>query len=109
ADAVGEGLEAPRLDLGDLAAVLLDDALELLDERLDLLRRHILSRQKYVFVQWHICLSSCSTGAKPHRSLMGKAVRRSSRAETREAGSIPILRQAPPSVQPPAGVPSGRR
>ena len=29
----------------------------LLDERLDLLARHVLSRQKYVFVEGHICLS----------------------------------------------------
>ena len=36
-DAVGEGLDAPHLGLVDLAAVLLDDALVLVDHRFDLL------------------------------------------------------------------------
>ena len=67
-DAVGEGLQAPRLDLGDLAAGALDDALELLDKRLDLLGRHILSRHEYVFVQRHLMPFLVFAGAKPRRS-----------------------------------------
>ncbi len=44
AHAVGERLHAPLLDLGDLAAHLLDDALELGGELLDLLGARVLAR-----------------------------------------------------------------
>ena len=53
-DAVGEGLDAPHLGLLDLAAVLLDDALVLVDHRLDLLGRHVLASHEDVFVERHI-------------------------------------------------------
>ena len=52
-DPVGEGLHAPHLGLLDLATVLLDDALVLVDHRLDLLRRHVLASQEDVFVERH--------------------------------------------------------
>ena len=52
-DAVGEGLHAPHLGLVDLAAVLLDDALVLVDHRFDLLRRDVLAGHEHVLVERH--------------------------------------------------------
>jgi len=52
-DAVGERLDAPVLGLADGAAVRLDDALELLDQGLDLLCRNILACQEDVLVESH--------------------------------------------------------
>jgi hypothetical protein len=52
-DAIAERLHAPVLGLGDRAAIRLDDALELVDKGLDLLRADILSREQYVLVQCH--------------------------------------------------------
>ena len=50
ADAVGEGLEPPALDLGDAAAALFDDAFELLDKRFDLRAGDVLASQKDMLV-----------------------------------------------------------
>lgn len=50
ADPVCERLKTPRLDLANGAAIVLDDGLELLGERFNLLARYVLSGQKYVFV-----------------------------------------------------------
>ena len=46
AQAIGEGLHAPLLGLGDLAAHLLDDAFELGGQFFDLLRADVLARRK---------------------------------------------------------------
>ena len=50
AQAIGERLHAPLFDLGDLAAHLFDDALELGGQFFDLLRAGVLARQEDVFV-----------------------------------------------------------
>jgi len=52
-DAIRQGLQAPRLDLGDGAALGGDKGLELLGERLDLLRGHVLTRNEHVLVKSH--------------------------------------------------------
>jgi hypothetical protein len=53
-DAEGEGLDAPVLRLGDLAAAGGDEALELLGQGIDLRVRCILARQEYVLVESHV-------------------------------------------------------
>ena len=53
ADAVGEGLQAPILVLGDLAAQLPDDPGQLRGQFLNLLRAQVLARKVDVFVQRH--------------------------------------------------------
>ena len=50
ADAEGERLHAPIFGLGDLAAHLLDDAVELRGQFLDLLRADVLAREIDVLV-----------------------------------------------------------
>ncbi|CAD5257616.1 conserved hypothetical protein [Bosea sp. 62] len=52
-DAIAQRLHTPVLDLGDGTAIRLDDALELLDKGLDLLRADILPREQNVLVQCH--------------------------------------------------------
>jgi RluA family pseudouridine synthase len=53
-DAEGEGLDAPVLRLGDLAATGGDEALELLGQGIDLRVRCILASQEYVLVESHV-------------------------------------------------------
>ncbi len=65
AQPIGEGLDAPLLELGDLAAHLLDDALELGGQFFDLLRADVLARQEDVFVERHGMPFPGSDGARP--------------------------------------------
>src|SRR5262249_20048239 len=53
AQPVGERLDAPLLELGDLAAHLLDDALEMGGQLLDLLRARVLAREEDVLIEGH--------------------------------------------------------
>src|SRR5262245_6737863 len=68
AQAVAERLEAPVLGFADAAAHLFNDSLELGGQLVDLLRRHVLTRQVHVFIKRHesafprLCRRS---GAKP--------------------------------------------
>jgi hypothetical protein len=52
-DPVGEVSKAPRLDSNNLAAAILDNAGEGLDELVNLRTGDILARNKYVFLEWH--------------------------------------------------------
>ena len=118
-DAVGEGLHAPHLGLVDAAAVLLDDALVLVDHSLDLLRGDILASHEDMLIERHNgpfsgfegqasaldeeCLGRFAhpIGAKPFEPARPE---RLSKAETRDDGAQKTpMRQAAPSVQPPAG------
>src|SRR6516162_5744304 len=68
AQTVGEGLHAPLLGLGELAAHLLDDGLELGGQFFNLLRAGVLAREEDVFVERHPMPFPCSLlqpGAKP--------------------------------------------
>src|SRR4029077_6877474 len=104
---VGEGLDPPILALGDLAAHLLDHALVLGGELLDLLRGQILPRQEDVFVQWHGMPFRC---AWPAPALSPSCL--SERRESSEGGNTGRRADWPcrlpsgmrPSVQLPAGV-----
>src|SRR5215831_15365868 len=53
ADAIGKGFDAPIFHLCDVATHLLDDALVMGRQFIDLLLRQILPRQIDVLVQWH--------------------------------------------------------
>src|SRR6516164_7251851 len=66
--AVGEGAHAPVFRLGDLAAVLFDDAGHLSGQLLDLLGARVLAREKNMLVKRHGVLSfnvGAAPGVKP--------------------------------------------
>src|SRR5262249_4236826 len=77
AQAIGKRLDAPLLELRDLAPQLFDDAFELGGQLFDLLRTHILARQEHVFVKRHAMPFPCSVHARTRRvalrALSGKA------------------------------------
>src|SRR5262249_37480161 len=117
AHAVGQGLDAPVLGLGDLAAEPLDHALVLGGELIDLLRRQVLARQEDVFVQWHVLPFRLRLGPAPSPSCpCGRREKKAQKAGTRDVGptgpagrwgSKPIWVEtlcARPSVQLPAGI-----
>ena len=54
-DPVGEVAETPVLDLGDGAAMFLDERLQRVIESFGLLRGDILPRNDHVFVIGHVC------------------------------------------------------
>src|SRR5262245_24535549 len=68
AQAVAQRFEAPVFGLAERAAHLFDDALELGGQLIDLLRRHVLTRQVHVLIEWHetaFPFSCRRSGAKP--------------------------------------------
>ncbi len=65
AQPIGEGLDAPLLELGDLAAHLLDDALEMVGQFFDLLRADVLARHEDVFIEGHGMPFPGSNGTRP--------------------------------------------
>jgi len=98
----------------DFATVSFDDTLVLFYEGIDLLCGNVLSGKEYMFVKSHdeLCLSCvCETralAAKPQRLLLRGRNRkqesvkpRRSRAETREAGTLPFRTISPSETGPP--------
>ena len=84
-DAVSERLHAPGLDLRDLAAIGFDDALEGFCHRLNLLRRHILTREIDMLVKRHYRAFRCC-GPRREALRARRPERRLPKAETREDG-----------------------
>src|SRR5262249_2398448 len=103
AQTIAQRLEAPIFAIGDGAAQLLDDALEVGRQFVDLLRRHVLTRKIYVFVKRHdLPFLVC----QPHPAPSHPSLRKGSTLEMREHGTLggkALPRVARPSVQLPAG------
>src|SRR6516225_130646 len=112
--AVGEGAHAPVFRLGDLAAVLFDDAGHLSGQLLDLLGARVLAREKNMLVKRHGVLSfnvGAAPGVKPFETFGKDSGEIAQKAETRDDGPTgPATSTSPdqvrllrPSVQAPAG------
>jgi hypothetical protein len=90
--------KTPAFDLRDLAAMRLDDALELFGKGFRLLPGNILARKEYVFVKSHegflssdqVAARSLHTAFQPGET-DGKGEGKRLRAETREDGTLATL------------------
>jgi hypothetical protein len=108
-DAERERLQSPRLDLGDRAAERGDFLLDLLRQRLDLLRRDVLARQEDVLVESHFVPFQLFK-PRPTQSPSSPGKARTGSFEGGNTGGRTLDRPAAcsclspqPSVQPPAG------
>src|SRR5262249_19845887 len=107
--AVGEGADAPRLGLGDLAAHLLDHALDLGGQFLDLLGARVLTREKPMLVKRHESpfLKLAQRPAASPSNPSGKVRSKLRRREQGTTGQLALPHQSKgllgPSVQLPAG------
>src|SRR4051812_32641821 len=110
AQPVGEGLDPPLLDFGDLAAHLLDHAFELGGQFLDLLRADVLAREHDVFVKRH---ANAFPMLRPSwrqalRALSGKARKQSRRREHRTPDHAVLPAIFPSGTSISVGKPRGR-
>src|SRR5712671_680749 len=85
-DAIGKGFDAPILHLRDAAAHLLDDALKMGRNFIDLLLRQILPRQKNMLIQWHVNTSPRSALIRRQALRAFPERLESSKAGTRDVG-----------------------
>ena len=67
-DFIGQGLKAPVLALGDLAATFFDEAGVFLGECLDLSVRDVLARQEDMLIEWHAFSLSFGCPSAPAQS-----------------------------------------
>src|SRR5882724_1362333 len=87
AQPVGERLHAPLLELGDLAAILLDHAFELVGQFLGLLRAQVLARKHDVFIERHAkAFPGCSSSRRQALQALRERLESLSKAGTRDAG-----------------------